>query len=117
MARRALLGAVLLSALVAEGVALAGGNTQARLAIVAPPTYPLQKWNADTDNLIRSQGTIELNGSPVAGVRVQVDGYRLTSPTDTQGHFVYLLDQTLLARHVVSVTDASYGKVGGRLLT
>jgi hypothetical protein len=114
---RALLGAVVLSALVAGSVALAGGNTRARMAIVPPPAYPLQKWNADTDNLIRSQGTIELNGTPVAGVRVRVDGYQLPSPTDTQGHFVYLLDQTLLARHVVSVTDATSGKVGGRPLT
>jgi hypothetical protein len=110
-------GVALLAVLAVVGVASPAGNRQARLAIVAPPAYAVQTWNADTDNLIRSQGTIELSGTPVSGVRVRVDNYDLPSPTDAQGHFVYLLDATLLARHVVAVTDATNGKAGGQPLS
>ena len=115
MARRAFLVAAVLLAV--AGGALAGGNTQARVAIIAPPAYAVQAWSPDTDNLVRSQGTIELNGTPVSGVRVRVDNYDLPAPTDAQGHFVYLLDATLLARHVVTVTDATNGKASGQPLS
>src|SRR5205814_196230 len=112
-----LLALAVLALLAVAGSASAGESAQSRQAIVAPPTYPLQAWNADTDNLVPAQGTIQLNGSPVSGVRVRVDNYDLPRPTDANGHFVYLVDQTLLARHVVTVTDASGGKVGGQALT
>jgi hypothetical protein len=97
--------------------ASAEGNAVARQAIVAPPTFALQAWNANTDNLIRAQGTIELNGTPVSGALVRVDNYELSRPTDVNGHFVYLVDQTLLGRHVVTVSDLTNAKVGGRPLT
>jgi hypothetical protein len=46
-----------------------------------------------------------------------VDDYDLPKPTDANGHFVYLLDGTLLQRHVVTVTDASHATAGGQPLT
>jgi hypothetical protein len=101
----------------AIGSALAGGVAQARQAIVAPPIYALQPWTAATDNLVAAQGTIELGGTPVSGVGMRVDSYELPRPTDASGHFVYLLDRTLLARHVATVTDLTNAKVGGRALT
>lgn len=97
--------------------ATAGGNAEPSTGIVAPPTHVLRAWNADTDNLVPAQGTIAVKGSPVSGVRVRVDNYDLPSPTDMQGHFVYLADATLLARHVVTVTDATNGEVGGQPLS
>jgi hypothetical protein len=119
VARRHALGLVLAGAglLCLAGSASAGGNAQARQAIVAPPTYPLQPWGAETDNLVRAQGSIELDGSPVTGVRVRVDNYDLAAPTDAGGRFFYLVDHTLLARHVVTVTDTSNGKLRGQPLT
>ena len=123
MARRAPL-AVSLGALVllASGSlalqsATAGGNLQPTTGIVVPPTFTLREWNADTDNLVPAQGTVVVNGKPVSGVRVRVDSYNVPSPTDKAGHFVYLADGTLLQRHVVTVSDASGGKVNGRPLS
>jgi hypothetical protein len=97
--------------------AAAGGSNVARAAIVTPPTYTVGKWNADTDNLIEATGTIELGGSPVSGVRVRVDTYEVPAPTNARGQFVYLVDHTLLGRHVVAVTDASGGRLAGKPLT
>ena len=97
--------------------ARASQSRQTRSAIVAPPTYPLQRWDADKPNLVPAQGTIQLDGSPVAGVQVRVDNYDVPALTDAQGHFVYLLDDTLLGRHVVSVDDATQAKVAGRSLS
>ena len=113
---RGLVAALLLAGIVL-GSASAGGLKQSRQAIVAPPTYQLQPWRASTDNLVPAQGTVVLNGTPVAGAFVRVDTYELPSPTDANGHFTYLLDQTLLGRHVVTVTDASGAKAAGQPLT
>src|SRR5580765_7230859 len=109
--------AVLVVAAVATATALGGGATQKRQAIVAPPTYQLQPWRSSTDNLVPAQGTVVLNGTPVAGAYVRVDTYELPKPTDANGHFTYLLDQTLLGRHVVTVTDASGAKAAGQPLS
>ena len=118
MASRVRLAAVALAlAAVAVGSALAGGAAQTRQAIVAPPVYSIQPWTAATDNLVSAQGTVVLNGTPISGAFVRVDSYALPKPTDAQGHFTYLLDQTLLGRHVVMVTDASTAKAAGRPLT
>jgi hypothetical protein len=116
--RLALVGALFVAAF--AGVlrsASAGSNTQARVAILAPPTYAVHPWTSQTDNLVPARGTIVLHGSPVAGAHVRVDNYDLPSPTDANGHFVYLLDDTLLERHVVTVTDASQATEGGQPLT
>ena len=86
MAKKALY-AVAVALLSVTASASAGGNVQRRQAIVAPPTYPLQPWSAQTNNLVPAQGTIQLNGSPVSGVRVRVDNYDLSRPTDANGHF------------------------------
>lgn len=122
MARRTLaisLGAVAL--VVAGSVALqsaaAGGNLPPSTGIVRPATFTLREWSADTDNLVPAQGTVVANGKPVAGVRVRVDNYNVPAPTDKAGHFTYLADGTLLERHVVTITDASGGKVNGQPLS
>jgi hypothetical protein len=111
------LGLALLLGGAVLGTALAGGVAQTRQAIVAPPTYSLQPWQAQTDNLVPAQGTVVLNGTPISGAYVRVDSYAIPKPTDANGHFTYLLDRTLLGRHVVTVTDATVAKAAGRPLT
>ena len=106
-----------LAGLVLAGVAFAGTSSQTRVAIVAPPTYSLQGWNPNSSNLVRAVGTIEVGGQPVSGVVVDVGGYTVPAATDAQGHFSYLVDDTLLGRHVVTVADVSRARVGGRPLT
>lgn len=96
-----------------------GGATGAQpgAAISVPPPLALTLWTADGDNVAGAQGTIALNGSPVSGVRVRVDGYELRAPTDALGRFVYFADDTRLARHVVSVADASRARTAHAPLT
>jgi hypothetical protein len=98
--------------------ATAGRSIQAATAsIVAPPTFTLARWDPDTDNLVAARGTVTLQGNPVSGVRVRVDNYDVPAATDKLGHFVYLVDGTLLQRHVVTITDASAAKAGGQPLS
>jgi hypothetical protein len=113
--RFAALGLVL--AATAAASALASGTAQTRQAIVAPPVFSIQPWTADTDNLVPARGAVVLNGAPVAGAYVRVDNYAVPHPTDAQGHFTYLLDHTLLGRHVVTVSDASNARAAGQPLT
>jgi len=96
-----------------------GGATGAKpgAAISTPPSFALTTWKAAGDNVAAARGTIMLNGAPVSGARVRVDAFDLRAPTDAGGHFVYLVDDTRLARHVVSVVDTSAAHVGSRPLT
>jgi hypothetical protein len=107
----------LIALLAVAGSAFADRAAQRRTAIVAPPTYMVKAWNPNSDNLVASQGTIEVGGTPVSGVRVRVDSYDVAAPTDAQGRFTYLVDATLLGRHVVTVSDVSTARVGGQPLT
>jgi len=88
-----------------------------KVTIVPPAVLALRAWTPATSNTTPMQGTIELNGKPVAGVRVRVDNYLIPKPTDAEGHFTYLADDTLLQRHVVTVADSSNATVGGKPLT
>jgi len=92
-------------------------GTGAGVAIVVSPTSVVATWTPDSDNLVAGKGTIEVDGRPVAGVRVRLDDYVLPAPTSAQGRFVYLVDHTLLGRHVVTVADATSGRVGGQPLS
>ena len=114
MVRRAVVVLAGASILVA-GSAQAASNAGA--TIVAPPPIAVKVWNADTDNLVAVQGTVSLSGKPVAGVVVRVGTFRISAPTDAQGHFTYLVDGTLMARHVVTIADASQAKAAGVALT
>src|SRR5271154_1501263 len=100
--------------------AVPGGSatpSAAKVTIVPPAVLALKAWTASTSNTTPVQGTIELNGKPIVGVRVRVDNYLIPNPTDAGGHFTYLVDDTLLARHVVTIDDSSNATVGGRPLT
>ena len=109
--------AVLLAAGVALQSATASGASGPQAAIVAAPTMSLRTWTASSDNLVPEQGTVTVAGQPVSGVSVRVDNYDVPGVTDRNGHFVYLVDGTLLARHVVTVSGETNGKAGGRPLS
>jgi hypothetical protein len=111
------LATVAIAAVVAGTLGSAHAASKAAATIVVPPPTTLKKWNADTDNLIPIQGTVEWNGKPVSGASVRVDTFLEPSPTDAQGHFTYLVDGTLMGRHVVTIANASQAKVGGVALT
>ena len=118
--RKLILSAAALAIVAASAAALLGTAQAAptsAAAIVEPPPTALQKWNADTDNLIPIQGTVDWNGKPVSGVSVRVDTFVVPSPTNAQGHFTYLEDGTLIGRHVVTIANATQAKVGGVALT
>jgi hypothetical protein len=105
---------------VLAGVALApasAGPEAQSATIVVPPTYSIAPWGADSSNLVPATGTVELGGVPVSGVGVRVDGYQIPAATNAKGQFTYLLDHTLLSRHIVAVVDDSGGKADGKPLS
>jgi hypothetical protein len=118
VASRLPLGALLAAtAAAAVLVAPASAGPAGGFSILTPPPLPVGSWTAATDNLVAVQGTVTDGGAPVSGVRLRVDGYELPRPTDAQGRFAYLLDHTLMGRHVVSVVDASRAEVDGAPLS
>jgi hypothetical protein len=115
VARRAPLALTLaLAGLALAAVAGASGSTTT--GIVSPPPLTLARWNPDTDNLVAAKGTVVVDGKPVAGVKIRVDNFNVPAPTNSAGEFTYDVDATLLQRHVVTVSDASQGKVAGQAL-
>jgi hypothetical protein len=109
---RALLVLALVAVAVGVGSQPSSGAGTSTAAITAP-SITVRPWQSATDNLVPVHGTVELNGAPVAGVRLRVNGYLLPAATSAQGRFVYLVDATLLERYDVTVDDASHAKVGG----
>src|SRR5437763_12081038 len=108
-ARAVAVGLVLL--VLTGGVSLASGGSvgpsiTASIIHIAP-------WQPNTDSLQALHGIVRFRGSPVAGAVVRVDKYVLPSPTAAHGQFTSLTDATLLARHVVTVIDATNARVGG----
>jgi hypothetical protein len=114
---RAGIVAALLAALVGVWSAAAGPSDATRAAIVTPRPLAVATWNADSDNLVEAGGTIELGGAPVAGVHVRVDDFFVPGATNAEGRFTYLVDHTLLGRHVVAVTNTAGGTIRGAALT
>jgi hypothetical protein len=85
--------------------------------IVPPPVLALHQWTPATANITPVRGVVRWNGNPVSGVRVRVDNYVIPTPTNASGEFTYLVDDTLLQRHPVTIADASNAEVGGAPLT
>lgn len=112
--RRAPLGAAIAAAVAATAVGAAGG-VGAHIALPRP--YAVRQWTAATDNLVPVRGTVTFAGAPVRGARVRVDRFVVPTATDANGGFVYLADATRLARHVVTVADATNARIRGQALT
>jgi hypothetical protein len=113
------LGASLLPGIAVAGALLgtAGATSQGKASITTPPPYPVARWTPSTDNLVVVPGAVTVGGAPVSGVRLRVGGYTLPAETDAEGRFSYLLDRTLIGRHVISVVDASKATIAGKPLS
>ncbi len=53
------------------------------VAISVPPPAPLTTWSVTSDNLYVMPIRVTAGGVPVAGLRLDVDGYELPRPTRT----------------------------------
>jgi hypothetical protein len=81
--------------------------------ISTPETVVIREWGATESNVEEVSATVTLDGFPIVGALVEVDGYRLPSPTDAEGRFVHPVDATLAKRHQVRVVDVASATVDG----
>jgi len=77
----------------------------------------VQPWLAESSNVKTVSGRVLLNGAPVSGARVVVDGYVVPRTTAADGSFHYDVDITLPQRHVVRVTGLAHATVHGHALS
>jgi hypothetical protein len=112
----ALVAGVLAAACLTVGPGATATPSAPAATIVAPTVVALRQWTSASSNLMPVQGTVELNGKPVAGVRVKVDDY-IPAATRSNGTFTYLVDDTLLQRHLVTVADTADADFGTARLT
>jgi hypothetical protein len=81
--------------------------------IESPAPVVVREWSATESNFEDVSGAVTVDGFPIVGALVEVDGYRLPSPTDAEGRYVYPVDATLPKRHRVQVADVSNAKIDG----
>ncbi len=86
-------------------------------SIVTPAGLVVQPWQASSSNVKTVTGRVLLNGAPVAGAHVVVDGYRVPQRTAKDGSFPYDVDITMAARHHVSVAGLAAATVHGHALS
>jgi alcohol dehydrogenase (cytochrome c) len=87
----------------------------ARIATRGPLVVTL--WRANSSNVRRVRGRVFLNGAPVVGARVALDGYRVPRATAQDGSFFTDVDLTVPLRRVVRVIDLGEATVQGRRLS
>src|SRR5262249_13991806 len=78
--------------------------------ITTPQGMTIKAWDANTSNTQDVQGRLVLNGKPVAGVTVGVQGWT-SAPTDANGTFTYPVDVTMVDRHIVKVANADHATI------
>ena len=86
-------------------------------SVLAQAGLVVQPWQASSSNLETVTGHVLLNGAPVAGAHVIVDGYAVPQATAKDGSFPYDVDITLAGRHVIHVISLTGATVHGRPLT
>ena len=79
-----------------------------------PAALVVRPWTANSSNVASVQGRVTLDGRPVAGARVAVDGYTVPRPTAQDGTFRYDLDDTMPVRREAQVTGVAAATVNGR---
>ncbi len=89
------------------------GNARLR----TPAGLVVQPWTANSSNVKTVQGRLSLDGAPVAGARVTVDGFTVPRPTAKDGSFSYDVDNTIPGRHAAQVTGVAAATAGGRSLS
>ena len=85
--------------------------------IATPAGLVVQPWLADSSNVRTVLGRVLLDGAPVAGARVVVDGYPVPQATSAKGTFPYDVDITLAERHIVHVSGLAHATVHGHALS
>jgi alcohol dehydrogenase (cytochrome c) len=85
--------------------------------IATPGGLVVQPWLANSSNVKPVLGRVLLNGAPVAGATVIVDGYTVPQATASNGTFPYDVDITLAERHVVHVSALAHATVHGHALS
>ena len=74
-------------------------------------------WTPSSNDTTPVTGRLLLDGKPVKGARIRVDGYVLPRGTAADGGFSYPVDYTLARRHLVSVSGVAHATRSGRPLT
>jgi alcohol dehydrogenase (cytochrome c) len=85
--------------------------------IATPGGLVVRPWLADSSNVRTVLGRVLVNGAPVAGALVAVDGYAVPRATAANGSFPYDVDITVPLRHVVRVTSLAHATVHGHALS
>jgi PQQ-dependent dehydrogenase (methanol/ethanol family) len=96
--------------------AVTAGGRAGSAKILLPGPVQIAAWDPNSSNTEDVQGRVTLAGRPVAGVAVRVDGW-VAPATDKDGLFTYPADNTMPARHVVTVATVDGATVDGRKLT
>jgi alcohol dehydrogenase (cytochrome c) len=86
-----------------------------RIAVQTP--LVVRPWQASSSNVAVVTGRVLWNGKPVAGARVDADGYRIARATAKDGSFSFDDDITVPARRTIRVSSASNATVGGKRLS
>jgi PQQ-dependent dehydrogenase (methanol/ethanol family) len=84
--------------------------------IAVPGAVQIQAWDPNTSNTQDVRGRVTLAGKPVTGVAVRIGGWA-APVTDSGGVFTYPADNTMPARHVVTVASVTGATTEGRKLT
>lgn len=85
--------------------------------ISAPPVTVTQWSTQGGDQAQAVTGTVTFGGQPVSGVVLIVGGFRLPTPTDAQGRFVFPVDRNVVKRYPVKVADAESAAIRGNALS
>ena len=77
----------------------------------------VQLWEANSSNVQNVTGHVLLNGAPVAGAQVGLDGYTIPQATAKDGSFHVDIDITIPGRRVVRVLGLTHATVRGHALS
>jgi alcohol dehydrogenase (cytochrome c) len=104
-------------------VAMPRHTSQRRVApkgfgnVLTGSSLVVRPWLANSSNVSTVYGRVVLNGAPVAGAHVAVDGYPVPQPTGAAGRFPYDVDVTIPDRHTVRVIGLANATVNGSPLS
>jgi alcohol dehydrogenase (cytochrome c) len=85
--------------------------------IAAQGGLNVKLWDANSSNVQHVTGRIVLNGAPVKGAAVVMDGYHIPGVTSANGGFATDVDITIPARRSLRVVSVKGATLRGRPLT
>jgi alcohol dehydrogenase (cytochrome c) len=86
-------------------------------SIVTEGGLVVRLWEADSSNVTRVTGRLLLNGAPVAGATVAMDGYTVPQATAKDGSFGTDVDITIPERREIRAVGLAHATVHGHALT